>query len=212
MTKAATVPAIYRRLFSRRTQFRSRASDFLDRLDDITHLMNLRDNDPNDGMEIHNAILSGFETIKDLSFYLRDFILQLESEHAEVKLLKRMLQRQADVRKVRDFEYVVAYEWETDRFNPKSQLTETHHGDLVLMNDNGSFLVVELKHIKEDNDFTSMIERGDRIRQVRRQTQKFMGFFQARFPWAQVEGLAVTSFGSYLPYSKKRFQGLKGML
>jgi hypothetical protein len=212
MTKAATVPAIYKRLFSRKLKFRDRAGDFLDRLDDITHLINLRNSDPNLGLELQNAIVSGFETIKDLSFYLRDFILQVESEHAEVKLLKRMLLRQSEIRKVRDYEYVVAYEWETDRFNPKSQLTETHHGDLVLMNECGSFLVVELKHIKEDNDFTSMIERGDRIRQVRRQTQKFMGFFQSRFPWAYVEGIAVTSFGSYLPYSKKRFQGLKGIL
>lgn len=211
-TQPATIRAIYRRLFSRKIRFQSNSGTLLDRLDDITRLIYLRDTEPTLAFDLHNAILSGLETIKDLSFYLRDFILQLDVDHVEFRFLTQILQHQEKIKKVCEFDYVIAYEWSTDRFNPKTQLTEHHQGDLVLMNEAGSFLVVELKHIKPDNDFDSMVERGTRIRQVRKQTQKFLGFFRERFPWAHAEGLALTNFGSYRPDSKKPVQRLKGIL
>lgn len=211
-TQPATLRGIYKRLFSRRFQFQSNSGDFLDRLDEISYLLTLRDAEPRLGSEIHHAILSGLETIKDLSFYLQDFILQLEVDRAEFNLLKTVLQHQEKILKVCEFPYVIAYEWTTILFDSKTQQMNNHQGDLVLMNDYGSFLVVELKHIRTINDFSGMMQRGTRTRQVRKQTQKFLGFFQERFPWANAEGLALTNFGSFRPESKVPIQKFKGLL
>ncbi len=210
-TQPVTLRATYKRLFSRQFQFQSTSGEFLDRLDEITYLLALRDAEPRLRSEIHHAILSGLETIKDLSFYLRDFILQLEIDRAEFKFLKTVLQQQEKIVKVCEFDYVIAYEWSTDLFDPKTQLINNHRGDLILMNDYGSFLVIELKYIRTINDFSGMMQRGTKIRQVRKQTQKFLGFFQERFPWASVEGLALTNFGSFRPESKIPIQKFKGV-
>ncbi|MER3478483.1 MAG: hypothetical protein C4287_20965 [Leptolyngbya sp. ERB_1_2] len=108
--------------------------------------------------------MSGIETIKDLSFYLKDFVLNLESDHPEFALLKKVFKRQRRIQKLCEFEYIVGYEWAHREFNPIKQAIETHRGDLVLMNESGNFLVVELKSIQPEPDFDHRMRRAQRLR------------------------------------------------
>ncbi|MER3434869.1 MAG: hypothetical protein C4288_15975 [Leptolyngbya sp. ERB_1_1] len=211
-TQTATLRTVYRRILSRGIQFEKNSGELLDRLDDITFLLNLRETDPTLAKGIQQAVMSGIETIKDLSFYLKDFVLNLESDHPEFALLKKVFKRQRRIQKLCEFEYIVGYEWAHREFNPIKQAIETHRGDLVLMNESGNFLVVELKSIQPEPDFDHRMRRAQRLQLVRDQTEKFRSMFQQRFSWAHVEGLALTNFVSYLAGAKKPLQRMKGIL
>lgn len=211
-TLPVTLRSVCRRVVSRGVQFEKNSGELLDRLDDITFLINSREAQPELAQGIQQMVMSGLETIKDLSFYLKDYVLSRDIDHPEYKLLKKVFKRQHRIEKLRDFQYVIGYEWGHHQFNTETTMMELQRGDLVFMNEAGNFLVVELKYIQPEQNFNHPHSRAKRLKVVRAQTDKFLSFFQHRFSWAHVEGLALTNFVSYLSEAKKPLQRMKGIL
>lgn len=194
------IQVIYDQLLSDSVQFQPGSSDFLDRLDAMTQLVDLSESEPSLTQEAYGLMVCGFEKMKELSGVLKDFIFstpETKSNQHELGLLKKLLLQEIDSPILKEYEYVVAYEWWAEHYNSMSGLTEAHQGDIVLMNDRYTFLVVELKYIHKANNFWRSIARQQRTGKVCRQARKFGRFFSARFPWADVEYVALTNVAIY---------------
>ena len=120
-----------------------------------------------------------------------------------------MLLHQRDIVSIRDYPYVIAYEWEVNRSDCLStlqhlyklemasiinMLPNNHKGDLVLMDENYDFLGVEVKYIDNySSGRTAKTSRTKNRKQVREQAEKYAEFFEMMFPWASAKGVAFTN-------------------
>ena len=195
--RTAAIDSIRRRLLSRKAKFHKNPALLLDRLDYMTQLLEIRKTELIIGQEINRFVVAGFETIKDLSWHLRQLILQNPSEAEEVRLAQKLLLNQEQLLEIQDFRYVIAYEWVIYGFSQKSQLIEEHRGDLVLMDDRYNFVVIELKHIRSRDEYSP--QGKSRTFYTCKQARKFAKFLRKRFPWATVNGFAVTNYAMYRP-------------
>lgn len=205
----AYLESICQRLFAKSAEFYTHSALLLDRLDAITELLALREIEIT-RQEVTQIIDRGLAKIKKLSAHFRELILDTPYHHPEYKLLQKLLQKQNQLTEICNFPYVIAYEWVTYFYNPRSHLTEEHRGDLVLMDEAQKFAVVELKYIYKDEHWANG-ERLLRTRHARRQAKKFERFFQHRFPWAEVESFALTNAGLYYGKKKKILQPLRSI-
>lgn len=202
----SSIQVIHKQLLSDSFQFQENAGDFLDRLSNIGKLLLLRESEPDLSQEIHELIIGGLEKIKELSEQLRELILQNSYDSNELNLLRTVLVNQSKLHLISDFPYVVAYEWNVYCYNPYTTLTEEHKGDLILMNEAYHFLIVELKFIKESDEFWRRVAKDRRLREVLRQANKFEDFFKQKFPWTYPQSLAITNRGIYSPKTKTLLQ------
>ena len=186
-------------------------SNFLSRLINMTKLQQLMEKEQI-SEECGEIILQGLEKIKELSPKLKEWIFsKAQSENwRELNLLKFMLLHQNSIELLRDYPYVIAYEWEVSPsdclytllhiykldnvVSTISMLPNNHKGDLVLMDENYNFLVVEVKYI--DNESSGRNAKNNRTKQrkqVREQAEKYVCFFEMMFPWLFAKGLAFTN-------------------
>lgn len=196
------VQSAQRELLSNDVDFQPQAGDLLDRLDIITELIEIWESDSPFSETVYALMLSGMEKIKELSDLLRALILEISTESKELILLQQMLLKQDQLIILGEFPYVIAYEWVVYCYNSQTALIEQHRGDLILMDDSYNFLVLELKYVKKAKDYRSRAISRQKIRTVCSQARKFAEFFRERFPWANVDSLALTNRGIYR--SKKR--------
>jgi hypothetical protein len=210
MTPDFSIHKIYQRLLSNSIQFQENAGDFLDRLDHIGELMQIRESEPDIGEDIHKLIISGLEKIKDLSEQLRELIQKNSYDSNELNLLRTVLENQERMHLINEYPYVVGYEWLVRRHNVETRATETHRGDLILMSDAYNFLVIELKFFKESGEFwRKTTKKNRRLRYVFKQAKKFEDFFTQKFPWTYTQSLAITNLGMYDPRTKKLLQKIE---
>lgn len=191
------INSIQKQLFSRRARFHKNPSLILDRLDNVTKLLKIRETELIVGQEVNRLVIAGFERIKALSKQLRGIILHQAIDTEESKLLRKLLLNQDQLSEIQDFRYVIAHEWPTYQI---ADYLEEHRGDLVLMNEDYGFAVIELKHIKIKDEYSPQGKARKTF--ACKQARKFQKFFQRRFPWANVTSFAVTNLGTYHPMDK----------
>ncbi|KAM3093978.1 hypothetical protein ACKFKG_17285 [Phormidesmis sp. 146-35] len=210
MTPDFSIQKIYQRLLSNSIQFQENAGDFLDRLDHIGVLIQLRESEPALGEDIHKLIISGLEKIKDLSAHLRELIHKNSYDGDELNLLRTVLENQDKMHLINEYRYVVGYEWLIRPYNVEKKIIETHRGDLILMNEAYNFLVIELKFFKNTGEFWRNVARKNRrLKHVFQQAKKFEDFFAQQFPWTYTQSLAITNLGMYNPRTKKLLQRIE---
>jgi len=196
------VQSAQRELLSDEVTFQPDAGDLLDRLDIITELIEIWESDSPFSETVYGLILSGLSKLKELSDQLKDLILGISSENKELQLLQQMLLQQDRFTILNEFPYVIAYEWVAYCYNVETSCLEQHKGDLILMDDTYNFLILELKYIKKPRDHWTRSICRRKIQTVCGQARKFAEFFRERFPWADVDSLALTNRGIYR--SKKK--------
>lgn len=196
------VQSARRELLDSNVAFQTNSGDLLDRLDIITELIEIWESDSPFSETVYGLILSGLSKLKELSDRLKTLILEISNEDKELKLLQQMLLQQDQFPILNEFPYVIAYEWVVYCYNVQTDCLEQHRGDLILMDDTYNFLILELKYIKKPRDHWTRSIGRRKIQTVCAQARKFAEFFRERFPWADVDSLALTNRGLYR--SKKK--------
>jgi hypothetical protein len=170
------------------------ASDFFERLINITQLQEIQCNQPALSEECRELTRQGLEKVKKLSPQLKKWVLSeaISDNQNELYLIKFLFLNQNNIKTLQYYPYLIAYEWKANI--PQSERLQPHVGDLVLMDENNRFLVVEVKYI--DTISTGDVarkKRNQRRNKVCKQAMKYGELFKRMFPWAVVIKGAFTN-------------------
>ncbi len=170
------------------------ASNFFERLMSITKLQEIQCNEPALSEECSKLTQQGLQKIKELSPQLKNWVLgeaRSDNQH-ELYLMKFMLLNQSYIKTIQHYPYLIAYEWKVDL--PESEMIRSHVGDLVLMDKDNHFLVIEVKYIDDEaRGDVARKKRSQRRNKVCKQAMKYGELFKMMFPWAVVLKGAFTN-------------------
>lgn len=170
------------------------ASNFFERLINITQLQEIQCNQPALSEECRELTRQGLEKVKKLSPQLKKWVLsEARSDNPnELYLIKFMFLNQNRIKTLYYYPYLIAYEWKVKL--PQSELLQPHVGDLVLMDENNRFLVIEFKYIDTiSSGDIARKKRNQRRNKVCKQAMKYGELFKMMFPWAVVLKGAFTN-------------------
>lgn len=170
------------------------ASDFFERLINITKLHEIQRDQPALSEECRELSRQGLEKVKKLSPQLKKWVLsEAKSDNSnELCLMKFMLLNQNYIKTIQHYSYLIAYEWKVNL--PQTELLQPHVGDLVFMDENNRFLVIEIKCIDTiSSGDVARKKRNQRRNKVCKQAMKYGELFKMMFPWAVVLKGAFTN-------------------